>query len=234
MELDTVIGLAGLALIDSLSIGTLLIPVALLVLPNVPRRGIIAYIAAISVFYFAVGLVLLAAADQLWGGISAASESRAGLWVQFVVGAGMFIAAFVINPGRTNAGDDTTSEAIVPSRWEPRLRAVASVPGMLALAVTAGALELATMAPYLGAIGILTASDVSVGVQMGVLAGYVAVMSLPAVILLVARVALGSRADAPMRRFGVWLGAEAAATFPWILGILGWFIGGAAAGELFF
>ncbi|MEU5675395.1 hypothetical protein ABZ749_34945, partial [Micromonospora sp. NPDC047753] len=60
MTPELLLSLAGLALIDSTSIGTLFIPVWLLLAPGpVNVRRILGYLATIAVFYLAVGLLLV-------------------------------------------------------------------------------------------------------------------------------------------------------------------------------
>lgn len=150
------VGLAGLALLDSLSVGTLVIPVLMLLSPRVRAGSVLRYLSALAAFYFAIGLVLLA-----------------------------------------------------------------------------GTLELATMAPYLGAMGILAAAPGSFAAKGAILTGYVVVMCLPALALLAVHAVVGRRTEPSLRRLSDWLAAQVAATFPWILGLLGWFIGGSAASRLF-
>ena len=55
-------GLAGLALVDSTSFGTLVLPLMMLLAPQVRTRNLVVYLATIAAFYFAVGVALLAGA----------------------------------------------------------------------------------------------------------------------------------------------------------------------------
>lgn len=91
------LSLAVLALVDSLSIGTLLIPVFLLLSPGKVRAGrVLLYLATIAAFYLAVGLLFL------WGLVNvvdAASDfltSPAGSTIRLVVGVGLLVASFLI------------------------------------------------------------------------------------------------------------------------------------------
>lgn len=92
-----VLSLVVLALLDGLSIGTLLIPVFLLLSPGRVRGGrIILYLATIAGFYLVIGLLFL------WGLVNVvdvANEflgSPAGLICRLVVGVGLVIAAFAV------------------------------------------------------------------------------------------------------------------------------------------
>src|SRR5690606_2493583 len=93
------LSLAVLALVDSLSIGTLLIPVFLLVSPGRVRVGrVLLYLTTIAVFYLAVGLLFL------WGLVNvadAAAEilaSPAGTVGRLVV-AGALLYRSILRPG---------------------------------------------------------------------------------------------------------------------------------------
>lgn len=77
MSLGLLLSLAGLALVDSTSIGTLFIPIWLLLAPGrVSVRRILVYLGTIAAFYFAVGLVLVWAAPG-WPRRSAARSTTA-------------------------------------------------------------------------------------------------------------------------------------------------------------
>lgn len=91
------LSLAALALVDSLSIGTLLIPVFLLLSPGKVRVGrVVLYLVTIAAFYLAVGLLFL------WGLVNvvdAAADfltSPAGSIIRLVIGAGLLIGSFFI------------------------------------------------------------------------------------------------------------------------------------------
>lgn len=91
--------LAVLALLDGLSVGTLLIPVFLLLSPGRVRGGrILLYLGTITVFYLLVGLLFL------WGLVNVVDVARdfltsqAGLVLRLVIGAALLIGSFFI-PG---------------------------------------------------------------------------------------------------------------------------------------
>lgn len=66
MSIVLLLSLVGLALIDSTSIGTLFIPIWLLLSPVGVRAGRLAgYLATIAGFYFVVGLVLVLGDSRL-------------------------------------------------------------------------------------------------------------------------------------------------------------------------
>lgn len=91
------LSLVVLALVDSLSIGTLLIPVFLLLSPGKIRVGrVLLYLVTIAAFYLAVGLLFL------WGLVNVVDvaadflTSPAGSITRLVIGAGLLIGSFLI------------------------------------------------------------------------------------------------------------------------------------------
>lgn len=227
-------GLAGLALLDSLSIGTLVIPVAMLLAPGFQARRLLVYLGTLAGFYLCAGIVFLLGADAAASALSTVADATVLLWVQLVAGALMFGAAFFVGPGAITLGRrPQRASAPAPARWERRLGAVTSTPGMVGVALSAGLVEIATMAPYLGAIGMLTATPAALPVKGAALAAYVVLMCVPALVLLGLRSSAGPRAEPALERLGSWLSRQAAEAFPWLLGLLGWFVGGDAANRLF-
>lgn len=93
----------------------------------------------------------------------------------------------------------------------------------MTIAVTAGVLELATMLPYLAAIGLLTASApvLSPVESAGLLAAYCVVMLLPALVLLVGRLALRSLITPVLELLDRWFARHGQSTIAWIVGIIG-------------
>lgn len=165
---------------------------------------------------------------------SDAGESRGFLWGQLAAGALLFAASFFVGPDAKPIGGRTRKEPReAASRWSAKLESAGAGRGVVTLALTAGILELATMAPYLGAMGILATASGGFQHKAAMLTGYVLLMCLPALVLLVLRAAVGRRAEPSLRRLSGWLAEQAATAFPWILGLLGWFVGGSAASRLF-
>ncbi|MGL5861894.1 MAG: GAP family protein [Phycicoccus sp.] len=240
MDLVTLAGLAGLALADSTSFGTLGIPLVMLVHPRV-RAGLIAlHLAVLAAFYWLLGLVLLLAAERVTVLLDGLGErldgNRTVDVVQLVVGAGMLAGSFGPDTpwakrraaARTARGDGRQAsmrERIAGDRATAR--------AVVAVALLAGLVEAASMLPYLGAVGLITASGVSMPVGAGVLAGYVLVMSLPALVLLGARLAFAARVAPLLERLDAWMTRSTSGAVWWIVGIVGFFVAADAAGRLF-
>jgi len=134
MTPETLIQLGVLALVDSTSIGTLVIPVWLLMRRDAGRTAgkVATYLGSVGVFYFLVGLLLLSGAtglgQMLGGGIGTLLEIPAVQTVMVAAGAGMLIWSFkdtsFKNAGRkpgSTAGSDTGTNigSAEPSSYVP-------------------------------------------------------------------------------------------------------------------
>lgn len=229
MELTTLAVLVGLALVDSTSIGTLVIPLVWLLRPGpVAWRQLLTFLATVAAMYAALGTVLLVAGQSLASALDGLGDVDAVRWAQLMLGVALFAAAFSdAVMGRLAGG---------ALRWRDRLRGDGDDSGVgRSVAVTAAvavAVEVPTMLPYLAAIGILAATDLAVGAQIGVLGGYAVVMVLPALVLAVARAMAGRRLEAPLRRLDDWLTRQADEMTGWLFGIVGFLLAGDAAQAL--
>ncbi|MDR6866992.1 hypothetical protein J2Y69_001591 [Microbacterium resistens] len=128
--------LAVLALLDGLSVGTLLIPVFLLLSPGRVRAGrILLYLSAITVFYLLVGLLFL------WGLVNIVDvaadflSSEAGLIARLVIGAAMLVGSFLIPGSKKDAAPVgapvTTSVAAAAETAHPaHVSSMESGPGL--------------------------------------------------------------------------------------------------------
>lgn len=227
MDLPTIGALAVLALLDSTSIGTLVLPVWLLLRPGPsPVRRVLVHLGVVAGCYAVVGGVLLAVGT----GASAALGARAdGLlpWGQLVLGAGLLVGSFALDSGRRRrSGLPDRTE-----RWRARV-AGSSDRGAVALAGAAVALELATMLPYLAALGIVGAAGLPVAARGGLLLAYCLVMVLPALVLLVARTVAADRVAGPLRRIDAWAARQGDSALGWVVGIGGFLLARDALGRL--
>ena len=229
MDLAVLLGLVALALVDSTSFGTLVIPLVLLVQPRVPASRIGLYLATIGVFYFLLGLVLLAGAT--WArtalpGAGDALSSTPAYIVQAVIGVGLFVLSFrydakpVARRKAARGGRPTRLE-----RWrEAAMGEHATAGAVVTLALGAGLIEAASMLPYLAAVGILTTANVSLTTGAVILTGYVLVMLAPALTLLVVRLAAGRRLERPLTRMRDWVSRRTAGALGWVIGIVGFLL----------
>jgi Sap, sulfolipid-1-addressing protein len=89
-----------------------------------------------------------------------------------------------------------------------------------------------SMLPYLAAVGVITVAGPSVAVWLPVLAAYVLVMVLPALLLLGVRLAVHRQAEPVLRRLSGWLGRRMDGVLGWVLAIIGVLLAGDAAVRL--
>ncbi|XVV08144.1 GAP family protein [Actinoplanes sp. CA-131856] len=227
MDLALLGSLAVLALIDSTSFGTLLIPIWLLMHPGPVRPGrILVFLGTVAVFYFAVGLAVALGADAFLPQITRLLDTRPVSWIQLVLGVGLFFWSFRLDRHRgAGAGGGRLA------RWRERALSDGSAAGLAGLALAAAAAEVTTMLPYLAAIGLLTGADLGPGVIAVVMAAYCLVMILPALVLLGARLAAGDRLTPLLTRVGDKLARSNAVA--WIVGIVGFLLARDAAIRLF-
>lgn len=287
MPIELAAALGALALIDSLSVGTLLIPIFFLVAPGRVRAGrMLLYLGTIATFYFALGLALAAGAGVAVTGLGEVLETPAARVGQLAIGAGLLVWSFFIGRARPTrasvgagvragtakvaawadgrsvpaggrsdasaAGTGTAGGARTAgagadaaatdaggggrlARWRDRAMGDGPVAAVVVLALAAGLVEAATMLPYLGAIGLITASGLPAATWWWVLAAYCLVMIVPALLLLGLRVAARRLVEPMLARFAAWLQKNSAENTAWIVGIVGFLIArdAAVALELF-
>ncbi|WP_424464215.1 GAP family protein [Pseudoclavibacter helvolus] len=245
MSTELLLSLLGLALVDSLSAGTLLIPIFFLLAPGRVRLGrILTYLATIAVFYFLVGLLLTAGASVFLENATALLETPAASVVQMVIGAALLAVAILMPtkpkaPAPTPTGVGTARALTTPdarggaaqspppgrlARWRERALAGGTPATVMVLALAAGLVELATMLPYLAAVGLLTGSGLGLGGSSLLLAVYCVVMVVPALVLLLARVVARGAVEPQLQRLADWLSRNAAENTAWIIGIVGFLL----------
>jgi hypothetical protein len=126
----------------------------------------------------------------VWDDLRAALDTTPAMAVQLALGLALLVFA------------------LLPRRWRPKGRpgralrwrdeqlvGGASVRPLVVLALVAVGLEVLTMLPYLAAIGLLSAADLTAPATAGLLAGYCLVMVLPALLLLAVRRLAARRVD---------------------------------------
>jgi hypothetical protein len=225
-----ILPLVLLALLDSTSIGTLFVPVLLMLTPGRLRAlPLLGYLATIAAFYLALGFLIALGVGPLLAGI-ASSLGAVGIWLELVAGVLLFALSFRFDPKRRPEASDETGRG-----GTERFHAAAASPrSLLVLALTAAVLEAATMFPYLGAIALLAGAGLSLPAMAGVLAGYCVVMVLPALALLGLRLTLSARVTPLLEKVNGWFTRHAVGATGWILAIVGFMLAADAATQLGF
>ena len=211
-----------LALIDSTSFGTLLIPIWLLLAPGRLRAGrVLIFLGTVAAFYFVVGVILIAGAATFLS--SDLLESPIVSRIQLVLGIALFVASFFIGKKKLDENGQPRPSRFL--RWRDRAmgegQGRSTTASLMALALTAAVIEVASMLPYIAAIGLISSSGLVWSAQVGVLGGYVVVMIAPALVLLAARLVARRAVEPTLTRISHWMEKSGGETTAWIVGIVG-------------
>jgi hypothetical protein len=95
-----------LALVDSTSFGTLLIPVWLMTARQVLVRQHLLYLAVVGACYWALGLALAFGLAAVWDDVRALLDAPAALAVQLALGVVLLVVAVLPSSGARSAGRD--------------------------------------------------------------------------------------------------------------------------------
>lgn len=237
MDLALAGSLAVLALIDSTSFGTLLIPIWLLLAPGRVRLSrMLIFLGTIVVFYFAVGMLIALGAGTFLTEISTLLDTAAAAWIQLIIGVGLLALSFKLDPGKKEKRQEGGSGRV--TRWRERalgveaadaedgatVKARSATLSLVGLALAAATIEVATMLPYLAAIGMITTEGLGAAQTTVTMAGYCVVMVLPALFLVFARLVARRAVEPLLNRINNWMTKNAASTTAWIVGIVGFLL----------
>lgn len=218
VDVTTFGGLALLALLDSTSLGTLVLPVWMLLRPGpAPVRRVLLHLGIVAGCYLLLGAALLTVGTTLWRALPTPGAGLA--WGQLVLGIVLFAGSFALDPKRRRRRGLPDRTAV----WRERADRLGSG-GTAVLAGTAVVLEAATMLPYLAALGILGAARLPAAGSGAVLAGYCLVMVAPALVLLAARIVTGPRLQGALTTIDGWATRQGDAALSWIVGIAGFLL----------
>lgn len=214
--------LVGLALLDSVSIGTLAIPLALALQERTRLLHVVFYLATIAIFYIAVGIALLTVASGLRSLDLSVFDGPAVDIAQIAVAVALLALSEYLTPAKRAARAEANPDRVgALGRWRQRVfDEQARVGLVVGLAVVAATIELASMLPYLAAIGIIATNGVELPMAVALLVGYTTVMIAPAVVLVGLRYALGARVQGPLRAMNSWVATHSASAVSWVVGIV--------------
>lgn len=218
------LGLAGLALVDSTSIGTLVLPLVLVLAPRVHVGRFLVYLGTVAGFYALVGIGLVAGAGWLLDVGAGLGEVRALRWAELVLGAALLVLGIGGDPrrwfGRAPAAREGGASRV--GRWRERLVGPeASYAAVAGVGLLAALVEVGSMLPFLAAVGIVSSADLSLVGEVAVVLAYTLVMVLPALLLLSVRLVAGHRLDAPLSRLSRWFDRHAGNAGLWAAAIIG-------------
>ncbi|MCJ0894557.1 GAP family protein [Rhodococcus sp. ARC_M5] len=199
------IQLPGLALVDSIGIGTLAVPLWMMLWPSFRARVVLLHLSVLGLLYLGIGVVVLTMSVGVSVGVPG------GAWARLAVGAAFLFVGLVC---------DRRRQAPRTAWWT---RPPGTVRGVVLLAVAVGAVEVATMLPYFAAIDAVGDAGLGWGLSALLLAAYVLVTLSPALVLLAVRVFAQERVSSitptVLRRVDRWSG-DVWATVSVVLGAL--------------
>lgn len=223
MTTIALLGLAGLALVDSTSIGTFVVPLVLVLAPRVHVGRFLVYLGTVAGFYALVGIGLVAGAGWLLDVGAGLGEVRALRWAELVLGGALLVLGVAGDPrgwfGRTRTAPEGASRV---GRWRERLVGPeASYAAVAGVGLLAALVEVGSMLPFLAAVGIVSSADLPLAGEVVVVVAYTLVMVLPALLLLTVRLVAGHRLDAPLSRLSRWFDRHAGNAGLWAAAIIG-------------
>ena len=208
------LALVGLALLDSTSLGTLVIPLGLVVRRRRVDPGTMSvYFLTVCAVYFALGVALLAGIDVFADVILPMTRTDAFRWVGLVLGVGLALFGILAPGPRKPSASDSGGPTARP--------APVGLGATIVLGLGAALTEAATMVPYIAATGIMAGMGTGWVGRLVVLAGYCLVMVAPAGLLIGIAALRGDRFFGRLERIIPRLEYEAKVTLLWIAAIVG-------------
>lgn len=223
--MEDLLALTGLALLDSTSMGTLVIPLGLVVRRRRVDPGPMSvYLLTVCAVYWALGVALLAGIDVFADLVLPVTRTDAFRWVSLVLGVGLALLGILApDPKKPNPSD--------PRRPEARPAAL-GLGATIALGLGASLSEAATMVPYIAANGIIAGMDIGWTARLVVLAGYCLVMVIPACVLMGVAALVGGRFFGRLERIIPRLEYEVKVTLLWLAALIGLRIAAVSASAL--
>ena len=229
-----------LALIDSTSFGTLLIPVWLIMTSRRVRADrFFIYLFTVVGLYFLFGLIIMFGADLFLSRYGSLLESKQLLIAQLILGILLLIISQLMDSkkARLRASERAAQGGGRILNWRKRIMGDKdtnknTLITLIGLALTAVMLEIATMLPYLAAIGLIAVESPTWSISILLLLGYCIVMVLPALLLLVGRLVAHRTLEPILVRLDKWLTKSAQSTTAWVIGIVGFLLSANAIYDL--
>lgn len=206
---EVLLPIAGLALLDTLSPTT--IGISLFVLLSGAHsiaRPLFAYLGTVAAFYFVLGCGLMLGLGALFDSLNGLADNPVAAGGMVIAGAALILYSFRMDTGPR----------------QQRRPASFRTGAMIGLGLATGLLEAGTALPYLGAIGIMTAAELSAIAWAPLLAAYNAMMVLPPVLLYTGYRAFGERLRPRLARWRTRIDQGSRTTLAWVIGIAGFLV----------
>lgn len=212
-----------LALLDTVSVSTLIIPLWILLVPRGLRyANVFGYLLLVATGYLLLGIALTSGLSAGRKQLRTAWESPSGEIAVTAVGVILILFALWYGLLRRNHGD-AGNEPL--QRWRESVAGEsAAARGVITVAVIAILLETATMFPYLIAIEIVDRDVDALPARVLVLAVYCLVMVAPAIVLTIGRMLFGRTLTPALRWLNDDIRRNAREDTAWLVGICGFLL----------
>lgn len=201
-------GVLALAVADSINPSAFAVTIYLLLTVRRYASRVLTYVAGIVALYLTAGVLLVLGLDGLIRSLGQFLEGTLGYALQGLVGAVMVAVSFKPPRSRRRPVQD-------------RLPRSPSHLALFGLGVVVSAVEFSTALPYLGAIGVISTSELPPARWVVLLVAYNVIMVLPLILLMVAYAVLGTRIRPRMERLQDKLRTGTRDTWLWVLAIIG-------------
>ncbi|MGG2463456.1 GAP family protein [Streptomyces sp. RGM 3693] len=210
-----------LALLDTLGVSTIAIPIWFLLMPSGLRIGrVFGYLFLVAVGCLLLGLLLLGTLVAIREDLRSALKSPVGDRAMATAGVALLLVAIWYGMLRT---EKSASGRL--TRWrEQAVGRSGTARGLITVAVLAVVLEVPAMFPYLVAIGAVSRSGLPWLSQATVLAFYCLVMVTPALLVTVVRLVAKGLVHSPLRRIDNWLRDNAQENTAWLIALAGFML----------
>ncbi len=200
------------------------------------------FLGTVAAFYLLLGMALLLGASMLLDVLQGAEDSQPLRIAQLGAGIGLMALGARMEPWTKAAKErHAARRAAKQARTGPslsvRMRGYATDPSapvgaVVVFALTAAVIEAASMIPYLAAICLLTASELSLLGRGVVLFGYCLVMITPAFLLLVARLFLHDYVSPVLKKLETLLSRHTNGAMAWVVFLVGLYLAGDSLSRL--
>lgn len=211
------LALIGLSLLDSLSVGTLVIPLVLILRKGrIELPALLTYLTTVAIVYFLLGASFLLGFTYIADVFSAIFHTNIFSWICLILGVALALFG-IFSP----SPQERTAEEIDLSIGKGIEVGRRNLPSMVLLGLGASLAEAATMLPYLAGIGIITNFNTEYAWKFAILAGYCLVMILPVLVIIFG---LKKSEESTLARIRKWipkLQYEGKITLLWIAAIVG-------------
>ncbi|GAA2823463.1 hypothetical protein GCM10010522_46450 [Kribbella solani] len=207
VSLEMIAAVAGLAVLDMLSPAVAATTMYVLLRRRSGAFGLLTtYLGTVAVAYFLLGAGLMFGLSTWFDAVGETTIR----WGQAVLGAALLVGSWWVPTERK-------PDRGVDSRPLGRRR-------MVVLGLGTWVVEFGTALPFFGAVAMMLSADVPIGQWVPVLAGYVAIMIAPGLLIFAGWRLAGDTVRGRLEQRSAKLATGSRAWLPWLVGIAGFLV----------